>query len=248
LSLSSTTLQELRPLLIHEQDRLVWQYVMKAVTRDATDEGAQLALLAISSTWPDIRRLGCQYVLLHPRQEYALWLIPLFHDDRRDVQYLAVEAAGKCRNPGVLKTPLQSGRPSEPGGLRSLLSSSDRELRFRTAIALTLLGDAAGEEELLRMSYERIARIRSQAFRAMAETGRTRFRDHLIRTAHTEGNDAVRRTILESLETLTPRDEQPVDLHQAKSDLARVEQWVAWRQKRLTSASRSTIDRPRPAS
>jgi HEAT repeat protein len=251
LSLSSTTLRELRTILVHEQDRLVWQYVMKAAKRDATEEGAQLALLAINSTWPDIRRLGCEYILLHPRQEYALWLIPLFYDDHLDVQYVAVEAAGKCRNPGVLRKPPQSGDLLTPGGLRSLLASSDRELRFRTAVALTLLGDVAGEEELLRMSYEPNAKIRTQAVQAMAETGRTRFRDHLIRTAWTEKNDLVRRAIFKSLETLTPRDERPVGLDQAKNDYGRAEQWIAWRKKRQAftrqnTTRQSTNQQPEP--
>lgn len=243
-SLGEVAVERLREHLVDEQDRLVWQFCIAAIMKDDTDAGAQLALLATNSTWPDVRRLGCEYIARHPRPAYAHWLIPLFGDSSRNVQYLAVDAAGRCRNPSILYGGASENPALSQPGLKSLLTSSDRELRFRTAVALTLLGDTAGEDELLRLVYEPNIELRTQAVRAMAETGRTRFRRHLANAAWTEDNDRVRHVMLEGLLQLTPQSERPPALSKAKNDDARAEAWATWSQGHASTAP--TTDGPGP--
>jgi HEAT repeat protein len=220
----------LHAVLLIEQDQLVWQSCLEAVQADGHDEAAQLALLAVHHTWPDIRRLGVAYIALHPTPEAAGWLMPLFRDDNRTVQEAAIAAAAKCGNPVVL-----DGYPAAddggPTGLRPLLTSADHELRWTVLETMAALRDDQAAAELIRLSYDPHSKVREQAARTMGQTGDPRFVESLIRWSWTESADPVKQSILASLDALTP----PVDRPESPSGLAapptiddKIKHWAAW--------------------
>jgi HEAT repeat protein len=238
-SLSRLATQQLKSALTHEQDRLVWRYAMLAVSRDATQESDQIALLALNHRSPDIRILGCRYIARHPKPQYAVWLLNLnlFNDSNKEVKLAAVEAAGLCRNPIVLdglEKPVsvlgveQQAISGPLGGLRSLLSDPDQRVRFAATIGLSHLGDPQGTQELIRMSYEPDPTIRQQVIEQMGQTGRTLFVEHLIRLAWTESNQSVKRAILSSLNQLIPEENRPVGLADLSGFDAKIRLWVDW--------------------
>ena len=231
-SLPNMLVKQMAVVLAHEQDRQVWQSVIQAVNPDATDEAAQLALLAINQTWPDIRILGCGYIQRHPQPEYAGWVLPLLGDENRDVQLAAVEAAGRCRNHVAL-----NGRRDESGaftqpGLRSLLTCANERLQFAAAVAMSRLGDEQGMQELIRLSYHTDTLIRERALREMGQTGQMRFVDHLISVGWTETNPTLKRTILSSLENLVDKQHQPTAIHADSSYNEKIAAWVQWQKER----------------
>lgn len=228
-SLHPSIVREVRDRLIDEQDRAVWQSAMDAVGRDATDESAQIALLAVNHVWPDIRILGCQYLGRHGRPEYASWLVPLFEDDNRNVQVEAVSAVGQCHNPLVLSPP-SAGQPgdSPPIGLRQLLSHPDSRLRFAAIVAASRLGDRAAMEQLTALSRSEDAAVREDAIRAMGESGQSRFVGEIVRLAWTEPSDAVQRAMLDSLNQLIPSGERPLGLADGGSYDDKIILWVRW--------------------
>ncbi len=247
VSLSPAATRRLHDLLAREQDELVWRLAMQAVLPDDTEQAAQIALLAVNHTWPDIRRLGCRYVQRHPHPQYALWLLPLLSDTNRRVQLEAVRALGRCRNPVALDG-LPASRSDAAGGravrgLRDLLTSPDRSLRMAVAVSMAELGDEQGAEELIRLSYDKDPNVRIEVIRAMAQTGRTRFVEHLVRLAWTERHAIVKREILAALEQLVPPENRPPSLAQARTDQQRVEAWVEWWQERPAGAPASTAQR-----
>ncbi|MEX1094910.1 MAG: HEAT repeat domain-containing protein [Planctomycetales bacterium] len=234
---SPLVLRRLREALAHEQDRLTWRFAMEAVLPDGSEEGAQIAAIAINHSWPDVRQLGCGYVRRHPSSEAAHWVRPLLDDADRNVQQAAIDAAGRCGNLAVVDDlPGQGGLPPARG-LRSLLQDTDRHVRFAAAIALSRLGVEEGLLEMVRLAHDENPAIRIHVVQAMAETGRTRFRGPLVELGWTEPHDRVRRAILAGLERLTPPEQRPPELAQATDDAARIEAWAAWHGERRTSSS-----------
>jgi HEAT repeat protein len=227
-SLSPEICRRLERLLKTEQDTLVWRFAMQGITRDGSDEAAQIALLAINSAWPDVRVLGCEYVGYHAQSEQAPWLMGLFYDANRAVQLAAIAAAGKCRNPVVLDGLRPNGDQAGLKGLRPLLTESQGQLQFTVVIAMSRVGDAAAMQELVRLSLDVNSTTRQEVVQIMGESGQTRFVESLIRLIWTEQNAHVRQTALASLLKLVPAAEQPSRLPQAKTPAEAVEIWVAW--------------------
>jgi HEAT repeat protein len=228
--LSAGLLRGLHQTLTHEQDQIVWQQCLEAIQSEGHDEAAQLALLALHHTWPDIRRLGVAYFAAHPTPEAAGWLLPLFRDSHRGVQLAAISAAGRCGNPVVL-----DGYPGSDEhavmGLRPLLSASDHELRWTTLVTMATLRDDQAAAELIRQSYDPHPKVREQTARALGDTGDVRFVEPLIRWSWTEGADPVKQAILHSLDQLTPpeeRPEMPAGLAQPPTIDDKIRQWAAW--------------------
>jgi len=236
-SLSQLAVRRLRERLKDEQDGLVWRYAMSAIDRDATSESAEIALLAINHVWPDIRKLGCDYVARHGRPEYGGWLLPLFDDDDENVRLAAVNAAGYCGNPMVVDGRGIAAAEGSTPGLRGLLTDSDRRIRFAAAISMSRLGDEQGMHELVRLSYNLNASIRENVAREMARTGRTRFLERLILMAQTESHDRVKRSILESLDQLVTAEKRPAGLFEVSNVDAKIKLWEKWWRQRQQPAS-----------
>lgn len=227
-TLSSVAVQRLRQHLTREQDQLVWRYAMAAVQRDATEEGAQVALLAINHKWSDIRQLGCRYVARHGRPQRAEWLRPLFVDKNISVQLAAVEAAGACNNPTIIDD-MEYEEGEEPlRGMRSLLTHPQQRVAFACAASMSRLGDSEGIQELVRMSYHESSTVRRKVVTQMGETGRARFVEHLIRLGWTETNATVKRAILASLDRLTPQEKRPEGLLDSPDFDAKIQLWAEW--------------------
>lgn len=229
-SLSPVLLERLAAAMKHEQDQLVWRYVLQAVLPDSSDAAARLALLAINNPWPDVRVVGCEFVARHGRSDHAAWVLPLLHDDNHTVQLAAVAAAGRCRNPLVLDgIPATDDTGTTPlKGLRPLLNEAQGQLRFAAVASMSQCGDAAAMQELMRLAFDSSYTVRASVAQAMGESGQSRFIEPLIRLAWTESNQTVKHAAVSSLKQLVPPDERPPQLAQAAGIDRTVEVWVAW--------------------
>jgi HEAT repeat protein len=238
-SLSPAVCRRMHDLLKTEQDNLVWRLSMLGVYRDGSDEAGRLALLAVNHHWPDVRILGCEYVGRHGLSEEALWLLPLFYDANKAVQFSAVTAAGKCRNPIVLDGLPASGDQGGLRGLRPLLTESQGQLQFAVVASMSRLGDPQAMQELARQAFDGNSTARLDVVQTMGETGQTRFIEPLIRLAWTEPNHHIRQAALTNLGKLVPPPEQPPALARARSVAEAVEIWATWWEDRQTKRART---------
>lgn len=238
MSLSRLVVRRLLLKLDERQDTLIWHDAMAAVMPDATDYHAQVALKALNDKRADIRFLGCEYILRHPRRRFANWLqqLRLFGDPDQRVRLAAIKAAGRCENSVVLddrvdNTDSSEKRPNDAKrfpGLRSLMTNSNAELRMAAAISMAHLGDRQGTQELSRLSWSSESRIRLEAVRAMGETASTWFIEPLIRHGWTERHVDVRLAILNSLNQLTLPGKRPANLVDENGYDAKIKTWLKW--------------------
>jgi hypothetical protein len=206
-TLSALVLQRLHALLTHEQDGLVWRQAMAAIAADATSGADDIALLAANNSWPDVRRLACEYAGRHCRAEHATWLLPLLTDGNDAVRLAAIDAAGRCANSIAIGS--EAGASGTPTGLRAAAADPNRTIRFTALVALARLGDEAGSLALLRWAEYELPPERTKAIRAIADTGRRRFEHDLMRLAWTERDESVQRELLAALESLVPPSQRP---------------------------------------
>ncbi len=130
-TLNPVVLQRLHALLTHEQDGLVWRQAMAAIAADATPGADDIALLAANNSWPDVRRLGCEYAGRHCRAEHAAWLLPLLTDGNDAVRLAAIDAAGRCANSVAIGS--ESGPTGSPTGSACCCCRSEPHDPFRRA-------------------------------------------------------------------------------------------------------------------
>jgi hypothetical protein len=109
-------------------------------------------------------------------------------------------------------------------------------MQFAVLAAMSRLGDPVAMDELVRLGFHESAARRIAVVRTMAETGRARFVEPLVRWGWTEPDDHVRRAILLALRDLVPSTEQPPQLERAGTDRDRVRIWVAWCEARRRDA------------
>ncbi|MCA9115518.1 MAG: HEAT repeat domain-containing protein, partial [Planctomycetaceae bacterium] len=199
-SLSRAVVQRLREQMVRPpgQERLVWQLVLQAVSRDATEECGALMLLALNHPAAGIRRMGCEYVGRHRQARQATWLLPLLDDADRSVQLAAIRAAGDCGSrelllPGGNAAAADGAGDRQPGTLQRLLTSADPEIRQAAAVSLSQLGDQTARGMLIRMLQQDDVRIRENVVREMGRTGLSAFVQPLIELGQVERNDQVAR-------------------------------------------------------
>ncbi len=223
-SLSVVLLRRLGKRMALEQDRQVWQETLAAILPDALPEAAQVALIALNSSWPDIRHLGCDYFERHPQPEYTAWLLPRLQDAERPIRVRAIRLLGRCGNPAAL-----DGYRDDPGaaGLRKLLTDADVQLRWDAVLAMSTLGDAQAAQEIIRQSYDSHPRQRELGVVAMGQTGQARFVEHLVRRSWTETDAGVQQALLKSLEQLVPPDDRP-GLAADSSISDKITEWARW--------------------
>jgi HEAT repeat protein len=223
--------RRLAGLLTREQDQLVWRFAMQAIASDATPEATRLVELALNSSWPDVRVLGCEYVRRHGQTAFAPWLLPLINESNKQVQLAAVVAAGSCGNAVVLDgLPARDNAVALPG-VRPLLASSDHRLQIAVATTMARLGDPQGMVELERLAFHENPQLREDAVRVMGESGQTRFVETLIRLGWTESHPRVRRALLASLESLVPPEKRP-KLGRGVGEDGMIKSWIDWQQGR----------------
>lgn len=228
-TLSPLVLRRVHERLAREQDGLVWRQIMAAIADDATPDAEQIALLALNNTWPDVRRLGCEYASRHARSNHATWVLPLLSDENDAVRLAAIEAIGRSGT---------SAGPDAATGLRAAAAGSDQTARFAALAALARLGDESGSTGLLRWAEYEAPAERIKAVKAIAATGRRRFEPDLARLAWTERDALVRRELLASLEALVPPPQRP-EGSDAASPEDRVKAWASrW------GGAVSTMSRP----
>jgi HEAT repeat protein len=232
VTLSRPVLLRLREILAHEADDLVWRSAMTAVASDSTDDCAEVANLALQHRSAEVRQLGCEYLAHHGQPAHAVWLLDLLEDRSRSVQLAAIRALGNCGNQVAVRgqKPLKDQRTSP--NLRSLLTSSDQEVRFAAAVSLCRLGVAEGMQELVRLSYHSNPGFREQAVKEMGLSGQTRFVEHLVTLGWTEKNDQVRQAILTALDRLVPSENRPPAVGETTAWDAKIKCWVQWLERR----------------
>jgi HEAT repeat protein len=216
-------LNRLAQRMTFEQDRQVWLEILAAVLPDAAPEAARLALVALNSTWPDIRQLGCDYFERHPQPEYTPWLLPRLQDADRQVRVRTIRILAQCGNPAAL-----DGFPDEQAaGLRQFLTHSDPQLRWEAVVAMARLGDSQAAQELVRQTYDPEPRQRQTAIEAIGTTGQSRLVEPLLRRLWIEPDPAVQAAILKSLDQLVPMDERP-GLAAGVSIGDKIKEWARW--------------------
>jgi len=230
-ALSPFLLRRLHDRLTLEQDQQVWQWCMAAIDRESHAEAAQIALVALHSTWPDVRRLGVEYIAHHPTAEAALWLLPLFGDPQRSVRLAAISTAGQCGNRLVLNGLPASGEVSAQPGLRALMTHTDADVRWVVLLAMARLRDDVACQELVRLTFDPHPATREHAVRTMGQSGQRQFVEPLLKLLWTEPFDHVKQTILASLEELVPvenRSAVPAGLAASSSIDDKIRYWAAW--------------------
>jgi HEAT repeat protein len=231
-TLSRPVLLRLRELLAHESDDLVWRMALAAVASDSTEDCAELANLALQHSSAVVRQLGCDYLAHHGRPAHAVWLLSLIEDRNRTVQLAAIRALGNCGNQvAILGLKPQDGGRTSPN-LRTLLTSSDQEVRFSAAVSLCRLGAAEGMQEMVRLSCHPNPSIRERAVKEMGLSGQTRFVDHLVTLGWTERDDHVRQAILDALDRLVAPENRPAAVGETTAWDAKIKCWVQWLERR----------------
>ncbi|MEX0726061.1 MAG: HEAT repeat domain-containing protein [Planctomycetaceae bacterium] len=235
-SLSPFVVRVLRERLLHEQDRIVWQRAFAAIVPDGTDEAAEIALLALNHQWPDIRQLGCEFIIRHPHPSRGLWLLPLLDDPNATVQLAAIRATGLCQNPIVLDGPpvqnvadTQNNSAAVPmPGLRPLLNHAQISIRREAAIAMCRLGDQQAMQVLVQWSRDPDPEARAQAIAAMGESRQGRFIEPLVRLGWTESDAGVQQALLRSLLELVPEERRPEKLSPVLPAGDALKVWMEW--------------------
>lgn len=245
------------------RDRVLWNWALRAVMRDASPECDQLATEAAFHAAPTVRVLACDYFARHPHPRKSDILLQLMNDeDDRQVRLAAIRAAGFARNPELITgrriappeaAPAKRNEPAAVSprrpagrtllGLQQLMVAYDRSIRHAAVVALVRMGDDLGYRELTRMTYSQSAELRREAFALMGESGRRRFVDLLIERGWGERDPAARAAILRSLDEIIPPEERPVGLSSAKRYDAQIELWAKSRQAASRSAANSRVNR-----
>jgi HEAT repeat protein len=242
-SLSPALIRRIRTEIRPDAGDTVFQYLLKAIENNGSDEAAQLARLALGHYSPRIRKTACRYFERHGSPRHGLWLLGALNDRDLSVQLAAIRAAGRCGHPGVLV-----GRPavvekdadgrfrettSRQLGLRDLRHDLNHQVRFETAVAMSFLGDPEGMQQMMRYTSSPDVRVRRTAVQEIGLTGRSWFVEPLIDLAWTElnhGDDVLEREILASLDRLVAPINRPKGLARSASIPERIRGWAAWRE------------------
>lgn len=221
-SLSPLALEELLQQMQQEQDKLVWLYVMSSINGDVTDDGTNIAILAIQNQWPDVQVLGCEYLGKHRIGRLAHLLIPLFEHPHVSVRIAAVRAAGQCENPIVMRT--QPGQKN----LLTFLNDPRSEMRLATVISLAQLNHPIAVQELYRLSLDRDPDVRLLVAKGYGETKSQLSIRRLIQMGRVENKYKVLAEIHQSLLGLVPESTRPVTIRDQNNPREAVKLWVEW--------------------
>lgn len=207
-------LARLAELAVAETDPLVWQSVLAAVAADGTEPAIRLAAAAIGHPAPEVRRRACEHLAAHPDPGHAALLLPALNDPHDTVAATAAKALG-CM-----------GRMDDTGPLRQLLASANEMVCLEAALALTRLGDDAGEAALERLSYSGDEAVRRRVAAAMGEVPRPAFVPALIRLL--DDRQSIRVTALASLPKVAGRDVAGPAGQPAPRMTEQIERWKRW--------------------
>lgn len=221
-SLSPLLVHELLAPLQYEQDNLIWRQVMQAIGKDVTDANIQIAALALRNNWPDIQVLGCEYLGQHRLTQQAHLLVPLFDSKQAVVQIASIKAAGRCRNPVVIRS------RGNRRGLIEFLHEQRSDLRLAAVVSLAQLNQPVALQELSRLSHDERPGVRQMVAQAYGETGDARYITSLIQMARVENKHDVLTEIQDSLLGLVPESDQPATLLKTDSVKDKRKKWIEW--------------------
>lgn len=188
-ALSPAALMRLAAVVEKEQDVVVWQQVLRAVSEpDAsgvTPAARQLAILALGHSAIEVRRRGCECVASWGDPRQAALLAASLSDPNASVVTAATKAYA------VL------GAGDNPRPLLPLLSANDRTLRLAAAEALARARYREGIEALERLAADGDTTVRRQAALVMGRTRDAGFTALLV--SMLDDRSPVQQAALESL-------------------------------------------------
>ncbi len=228
--LGRVAINRLTHKVMAEPDSSVWRDLLDAVANEGSEPAVRLAYAALSHPIPEIRRRACDFLANHAAPQHTAVLLPTLQDTNHAVLVAAVRAIGSCRG-------LQ-----ETGPLRNLLLSADEPLRKEIAVALTRLGDPAGKDALIRLSYSTDPQVRREVALAVGQTGDPALTDVLIRLL--DDRISVQRAALEGLPRLVGHDVVESDENTSATQPTtreKVRQWKDWYQRSSVQAAPSPL-------
>ena len=166
---SRLAIARLAQLVSAEQDPLVWQSAMRAITDDGSQPAIDLAYAAIGNASSEVRRRACEHLAAHPDAAHVPVLIPALEDKDQAVVCAAIRALAA------------SGNMNDTKPLRNLMGSTNEDVQMEAALALTGLGDPSGKPALERLAYSRDPVVRTKTAQAMGDFPDPAFTATLIR-------------------------------------------------------------------
>ncbi len=170
--LHPASITRLVEITVGEDDPLLWQSVLEAVSKDGSAGAARLATAALGHPKAEVRRRACLYLTTHPDAVETRHLVEPLRDESIPVAMAAVGAVG-ARGP--------VSDPAVLAALESLLGGSDEMLRAAAAAVLASWDVPGGIRGLERAALSEAPSVRQKAAEAMGLTADPVFLPHLIR-------------------------------------------------------------------
>jgi HEAT repeat protein len=212
--LGNLALERVVDLMIRESDPLVLGSIFAALADDDREQTTRLAYAGLSHPSPEVRRLACEHLGMHPDLRHA----PLLAKSLTDVNATVVEAA--VRAMGRLPS-LEDPRP-----LEGVLAASDHALRVEAAEALAHSGFPSGVAALERLGYDSAPKVRRLAAAAMGRIADPSFVPVLVRLL--DDRPEVSKAALESLPRAAGRDLPSATLLATNSQQNPIQRWKDW--------------------
>jgi len=206
-------------LVAAEPDQLVWRSVLTAIAGDGSEAAVRLAGAGLSHPAAEVRRRACEHLAAHPSERTAKLLMPALEDDSLSVVCAAVRALAAA------------GRIDDTEPLHRLLGRGNEYVRIETAVALRRLGDAAGTDELKRLSYSSDPEIRRRVASSLGERPEPEFMPALIRMLD-DRRASVRSAALASLPKVAGQRAADTVESESATTTERIRRWKQWYQRR----------------
>ncbi|MGA2060311.1 MAG: HEAT repeat domain-containing protein [Thermoguttaceae bacterium] len=207
----------LSQLVAKEQDALVWQSAMQAISDDPSQPAIDLAYTAIGNVSAEVRRRACEHLAAHPDPAHVPVLIPALEDKDHAVICAAARALAA------------TGNMSDTKPLRNLLGSMNEDIQLEAALALTRLGDQSGKPALERLAYSRDPAVRARTAQAMGDFPDTAFTATLIHLLN--DTQTVARAALSSLPKVVGEDVAQTPGQAPATSTEQILRWKHWHER-----------------
>lgn len=216
-ALGPAAIARLTTVIEKEQDVVVWQQALRAVAEPAGDlppAARRLATLALSHAEAEVRRRGCETLIVWRDPRLAALLNASLADENAAVVLAAARAYSEL------------GAGDDPRPLLPLLTAGDRALRLAAAEALARSRYREGVDALERLAADADANVRRQTALAMGRTRDANFTPLLIQLL--DDRTGVQQAALESLATLHGSEIGRGGLGATATVADQVARWKQW--------------------
>ena len=221
----------LAQLVGKEQDALVWQSAMRAISEDGSQPAIDLAYTAIGNASAEVRRRACEHLAAHPDPAHVPVLIPALEDKDHAVICAAARALAA------------TGKMPDTKPLRNLLGSTNEDIQLEAALALTRLGDPSGKPALERLAYSRDPAVRARTAQAMGDFPDAAFTAILIHLLN--DNQTVARAALISLPKVVGEDVAQAPGQAPATSTEQILRWKHWHERQSALSQLSLWERAR---